>query len=191
MAEPLQVGALLHSHCSLWGSSFVGSSDSCYWTCYNMQIKSWVAAVWSCIHCSLHLLAFWSRPQGFMGQWTLPLTPAPDWDCPLVVVPPDTCWVCFIHSHRCLEVFWHGLVNGHRCCKVYLLLCGLIHRSQSLWLEFSLEFQLLPFSTVPRNGSEVLFANPSSWPLLLSECSQAQPSRIIWSRANSKRKRSC
>lgn len=113
---------------------------------------------------SLHLFAFWTRPQGFRWQWT-PLIPAPAWAFPLAMVPPDTCWVCFIHGHRCLEVFWHALVCDHRCCKVCLLLYGLILRSQSLWLEFPLALQLLPFSTVHRNGSEVLFASLS--------CSQA------------------
>lgn len=32
-----------------------------------------------------------------------------------------------ISGHRCFKVFWHGLICKQECCKVYLLYCRLFH----------------------------------------------------------------
>ncbi|KAK4825372.1 hypothetical protein QYF61_027125 [Mycteria americana] len=60
---------------------------------------------------------------------------------------------------------------------------GLIHRSQSLRPEFTLEFQPVQSSSTEPAAMPRPSASPGTPPLLLSECSQAQQSKIISSTA--------
>ena len=70
-----------------------------------------------------------------------------------------------------------------------LLPHGFINRSQSLRLKFTLEFQHFQYSSTETAAMPWLPASPSAWPLLLSQCSQAQQSKMISSTANSKSKK--
>ncbi|KAK4828439.1 hypothetical protein QYF61_026596 [Mycteria americana] len=70
-----------------------------------------------------------------------------------------------------------------------LLPHGLIHRSQSLLLEFTLEFQPDQYSSTEAAAMPWPSASPGTWPLLLSECSQAQQSQMTAVQQHSKQQK--
>lgn len=68
--------------------------------------------------------------------------------------------------------------------QAVLLLHRFIHWSQSLQLEFRLEFQPVQYSSTETAAMLWLSSSPGTLPLLLSECSQAQQSKMISSTAS-------
>lgn len=102
-------------------------------------------------------------------------------------------WHRLYHGHKCSDEYLlqSGLTCGHRCLKVYVLPCGLIHMSViQWWLQFGLESQAVSSSCVISTETALTpwpSASPGTW--LLSSHLQAKQSKVIGSRANSKKKK--
>ena len=70
-----------------------------------------------------------------------------------------------------------------------VLLHGLMHRSQSLQLKLTLEFQPVQYSSLETAAMPWPSARPGVSPWLLSKCSQAQQSKMISRTASSESKK--
>ena len=107
---------------------------------------------WVCIH---KLMCSHAEPQMLSG------VPPPAQTYP---------WATILSE---VYLLWHGHNHGHRCFEVYLpalawpqslwgvlLLHRLIHRSQSLWLEFTLELQPVQYSSTESSSHALAICQP-------------------------------
>lgn len=84
-------------------------------------------------------------------------------------------------ASRCICSAWAYLQL--QMLQGVLLPHGPTHRSQSLQLKFTLEFQPVLYSSTETAVKPWPSASPGTWPLLLSECSQAERNKTISSTA--------